>query len=237
MEVRTLHALDNRVPQGIIHHAVQLPPQKVLPPFSVGDLVRGVLPDLPDEQFSGVPGEPFPDFPHKAVGKLVHDVQPEPVCALCEPAVQHAPVPRDKILEILRIPHRGQGFDSPPAPVFSGKRKKFVPRKILRVPALKRPAIGIRPVAVEIPAVVPGVVEDAVQNNPYPTLVRGGDQPPEGGETTEPLVDLLVVPRVVLVVGDRLEHRRKVDDPHPQALEIVKLLGNPVQRPAEEIVV
>lgn len=91
--------------------------------------------------------------------------------------------------------------------------------------------------AVEVAAVVAGVVENAVQNHAHSALFRLLTQRFEVLLASEQRVDALVVAGVVAVVGVRLKNRVEVDGLHVQAFEVVELFHDAAQRAAEKVVI
>ncbi|CDC62156.1 putative uncharacterized protein [Clostridium sp. CAG:448] len=92
-------------------------------------------------------------------------------------------------------------------------------------------------VAVEIPAVVPGVVEHAVQDHAHALRLCRSHQAVERRLATEGGVDSLVIPRVVLMVGMRVEDGGEIQHGHPQGGKIGQLFDNAPEVAAEKHVV
>ena len=111
----------------------------------------------------------------KHVRQLVGHVQTPAVGAQLQPAAGNAAgsgkiVPAGGILLV----EPGQNPDAPPAIIIVREMAEGVPIRIGRVLRLVGTHAGVMPLAVEIAAVRPGVIEYPVQNDPHPPPVRFG---------------------------------------------------------------
>ena len=230
---------EDRVPEGIVHHAVQFVPQEVGAPLAVGDLDRRVLPHLAQEErvLLLFPGSPA-DLPDEIVRQFVGHVEP--------PAgrTEAQPFPHDPVLTRDEPPEGrsllvdgGQDLHVPPAGVVVGEVPEHVPVVIGRSLSLIGAGGRIAAVFVEIHAVVAGVVEDAVQKDAHPR--RGGFF----AEFFEVLlasqhgIHFAVVGCVIPVIGVRRKDRIEIDRPDAEGAEIGDLCRDPPEIPAVEIVV
>ena len=124
--------------ERIIHNAVQLFSQKVMPSFRVAYLIGSVLPDFADKQLLfayRLDGDP--DLLNEFFGKLVHYVQSPRADAQSRPFVYDTVFAENEIAVTfcLLINRRTYG-DPPPATVFVGIVYKIVPliiRRLLRL--------------------------------------------------------------------------------------------------------
>ena len=242
-EVRRVAApeiVQRRRPQGIVHQAVGLPTQQVLAAAGVGDLVAAVLPHLAQQKAVGL----FllhggANFLNKVVWQLVGHVQPPAVRAAPQPAADHAVLSPDDEVPIGRgvFVDGGQRVDAPPGVVLVRpvlETEPVVPRGFL---ALVR-AGGVEKAApVEVPAVVAGVVEHAVQHHVDATLFRLGAQHPQVALRAQHGVDHAVVRRVVPVAAGGVENGVQVQGGDGQALQVVQLPADAPQAAAEKIAV
>ena len=230
--------MQHGVPEGVVHHAVQLPSVKVAPPSAVADLVAGVLPDLAQQQFvSAVALDRCAHRVQKRVRQLVGDVQPEAVRAHVHPAVDHAALAGDEsgkggvVLVDLR-----QGVDVPPAGV-AAVLPEVVPAVVRGILALPRADVRVAARCGEIAAVVAGVAEHAVQQDLDPKLMRLAAQGGKVGVRPQQRVHVQVVRRVVTVVGMGLKDGVQIDGIHAQRRDVGQLLRDPAQVAAVVIVV
>ena len=227
-------------PEGVVHQAVGLPAQQVLPAAVIGDLVAAVLPDLPQQEAVRLLLHHRPaDAGDELVRQLVGHVQPPRVRPGPEPAADDGVLALHDEVDIPRVVlvHRRQGVDAPPALVAHRPLPEGVPGDIGALPALGGPQGGVRVVGVEVAAVVAGVVEHAVQHHPDPPLPGLGAQAAEVALRAQHGVDLVVVPGVVAVVAVGLEDGAEVEGGDPQALEVVQLLLDARQISAEKVAV
>ena len=81
-----------------------------------------------------------------------------------------------------------------------------------------------------------GVVRREVTHHLEAAVVRGRREPSQGRRAAEEGVDLLEGRCVVPVVGSAREERRQVDDVDAQGLQVVQMLGDPVEVAAVELV-
>ena len=231
---------EDGVAQRIVHHAVQLSASEIAAALGIGDLVGGILPDLTDDEsirfFLLCGGIQSGD---KIVGQLVCDIQPPAGRTEPQPPAHHAVrVAEDKALVVrVALVDLRQGVNAPPRAVFVRPLAEFVPRAVRRVLGLMCAERVIAAAAVEVAAVVAGVVEHAVQHDAHAALCRLAAQRFEVLLVSEQRVDALIVARIIAVVGVRLKDRVEVQRAHMQALKIVELGQHAAQRAAEKVVV
>ncbi len=89
---------------------------------------------------------------------------------------------------------------------------------------------------VERPEPAPGVVEDAVEDDPHPAVVGRVEQLAQGIVATEQRIDRQVVVGVIAVVRGRGEDRVEVERGDAEILEIAEVLGDPAEVAALEAV-
>ena len=231
---------NDRVPQRVVHHRVQLAALEIGAALGIGYLVGRVLPDLADDQrirflllCRGV--QPADKFVRQFVGHIqppAGGAQPQPV--------PHDAVRRSEnivLIAFVHLAHLRQGIDPPPRTILIRPLLEIVPAVPGRILRLVRADAVIPARAVEIAAVKARVVEHAVQHHAHAAPRRLSAQLAEILLRAEHRVNGLVIARIIAVVGIRLEDRVKVDRGHAQAFQIVQLLDDPAQRAPEKIVV
>ena len=232
--------VQHRAAQGIVHQAVGLPAQQIPPPAGIGDLVAAVLPHLAQQIAVGLfllhDGA---DLLDEVVRQLVGHVQPPAVGAAPQPPADHAVlIPDDKVpVGGGVLVDGGQGVDVPPRVVLlrpPPEAEPVVPGGVL---ALIGPRRVEKAVAVEVAAVVAGVVEHAVQDHMHAPLLRLGAQVTEILLRAQQGVHHPVIRRVVAVAAGGVEDGIQVQRGDGQALKIVQLLPDALQAAAEEIAV
>ena len=226
------------VAEGVVHHPMELLPQQVLPAAGVGNLVAGVLPDLPQDHGVRVRllhggAELFDEL----IGQLVGHVQPPAGGPGPQPALHNGVLPGDDIVHVVRavLPDVGQGADAPPGVVGPRPLPELEPVVVRTLLTLGGPQGGVKAVGVEVDALRARVVEHAVQNYPDAPLFRLGAEIFKILLGAQHGVDPGVVRRVVPVVGGGLEDGAEVDGRDPQGLQVVQMGGHPRQGPAEEV--
>ena len=113
----------------------------------------------------------------------------------------------------------------------------MIPVAVGRLLALVSAHRGVLAVAVEIQAVVAGVVEHAVENDFDAARFARGKQGVERFSAAEHLVYLAVVACIVLVIGIRLKDGAEVNAVYRKALEVVQLFDDAPQAAAEKLIV
>ena len=226
-----------RAPEGIVHGAVQLRSQQIFPQGVVADFVGGVLPDLSQQQrviLFRMLG--LTDLLDEVVGELVRHVQPPAGSAKPQPFPDHPVLSADQVL-VFRVflLHVGQGVHPPPALVAAGLHgPEPVPAVIGTAAAGIRSRLRVVAEPVEIDAVVAGVAEHAVQQDPDPGGLCLPAQPGKTLLVAEARVDLQIVGGVVLVVAGGQEDGIEVQHADPHGLEIGQLFPDALQGAAEK---
>ena len=152
----------------------------------------------------------------------------------------NAALAREKLtaLALVRIKPR-QDPDAPPSGII---RRALLFGSVEIVPRM----IGRRGIAsgqtvsaefVEISAVASRVVENAVEDDLHPPLVRGFDECSESLLTAEFIRDLHIIRGIVFVIADGIEDGGKIEHAHAERLEIIELFDDSPKIAAEEVVV
>jgi len=94
---------------------------------------------------------------------------------------------------------------------------------------------GIAMVTVEVEAVGRCVVEDAIQDDPDPTVIGSLNEAFEQGQVAEVVVDDAVIRSIVLVVGGRFEDGVEVDGGNAQLFDVIQLIQDALQVAAVEV--
>ena len=229
---------EGRRPEGVVHEAVGLAPQQVPPPLGVGDLVAAVLPDLAQKQaprLGLVHG--LTDARDEVVRQLVRHVQPPAVRPGTEPVADDGILPPEDEVPVAGrvLVDGGQVPDAPPGVVVRGPGVEVEPGVVGGILALGRADGAVAAVGVEVAAVPPVVVEDAVQDHPD---AEGVGLLAEGTEVLlrpQHGVDPAVVAGIVAVVAAGLEDGAEVEGLHPQLPEVGELPPDAREVPAEEV--
>ena len=230
----------DRIPQRIVHHGIQLTALKISAALGVCDLIGGILPHLTDdERIRLFPARGGVELADEAVRQLVGHIQPPAGRAQPQPAADNAVLILDDVVLIASVGfvHLRQCVDPPPRAVLIRPVMEVKPAEIRRFLGLIRAYAVIMAACVEVAAVIAGVIEHAVQHDAHPALSGLAAQRTEILLAAEQRVDALVITGVVAVIGIRLKDRVKVDGGNVQALQIIQLGEHAAQRTAEKVVV
>ena len=224
--------------QGVIHHRIQGPAQRVGAVLIVADLAHRVLPHLADDGRLRVLGFDLPpDLLQDRVGQFVRHVQPPAGSAGPQPTFDHGIIGlQHEILpgRVLLV-HLGQGGEIPPAAVAVGiAGVEIVPGAVGRIRMPVAPA-AVAVVDIEIAAVRPGMGKDAVQDDADAMLAAGPAQAGKGRLVPQHRVHAAVIRRIVAVVGGRLEDGVEVEHADAQGSQIIHPFPDGVQSAAEEV--
>ncbi len=211
--------------QGVVHGGVKHVP---LEPGV------GLLPDLPHEVGLGVrPLHPKAELPPEGgVGDFIGHVQPPAVCPEAHPVLGHGeevlPHRRGLHLELGELGVAPPGLVVGPGAVgVQGKPLHVVPVPVgARLPVFQKVLEGEKPPS--------RVVEDPVQDDPYPVGVGHLQEVAKRGVPPQEGIYLEVVHGVVAVVGRGGEDGVEVDGLHPEVQEVGELLRHPPKRPPLE---
>ena len=227
----------NGVPEGVVHHGVQLLAQQVPPAHAVGRLVGGVLPHLPQHQGVGALGlGRRGEVVQEGVGQLVGHVQPPAGGPRRQPLADDALFPIDVgVVAGVGLLDVGQGVEVPPAVVGIGPLPEGVPGVIGGLLGVVGPGGGVAPLPVEVDAVAACVAEHPVNHHPDAQLLRRLAQGAEVLLVPQQGVDFGVVRRVVPVVGVGLENGVHIQAGDAQLLEIGQLLPDALQVAAKKV--
>ena len=209
-----------RVPKGVVHDAVQLPPQKVPPAHAIGRLVGRILPDLPQHHglrvllLRGL-REPV----YEQVRQLVGHVQPPARGPGPKPPAHNAVLAvYELVIALLGLVDVGKGVKAPPAVILPGPVPEIIPFIVWRLLGVIGPRALIPALPVKVHAVAAGMAEHPVYHHVYAQLPGAFAQVPKVLLVPQQRVYLQVIRRVVPVVRVALEHRVQVDAGDPQLL-------------------
>ena len=120
--------------------------------------------------------------------------------APAQPVLDNGIITLDDVVNIalFQLIDRGQVLDAPPGVVLVGEWVEVVPAVVGRLLALRRAEVVVKAVGVEIDALSPRVVEDAVEHHVDAALFR------LRAERTE--VRFIAEQRVNALITDRVEH-------------------------------
>ena len=116
--------------QRVVHRGIHLVAAEVLALLPVGDLVRGVLPNLADHHGVGIRRLEFlVERLREGRGQFVDDVEAPAADALSHPVVEHAVLAVDDEVHVgrRRLRDIGEGVEIPPALVVVRKVAEVVP--------------------------------------------------------------------------------------------------------------
>ena len=224
--------------ERVIHQAVRLAAQKVLAAPGVGDLRRAVLPDLTEKIGVGVLlVYRRADLFDELVGQLVGDVEPPAGRARAQPALDDGVVALDDVVNItlFELVDRGQVLDAPPRVILVREGVEAVPAVVGRLLALRRAEVVVEAVGVEVDALAPCVVEDAVEHHVDAVLLRLRAERAEVRFIAEQRVDALIAGCVVAVVGRGLKNGAEIERRHAERREVVELFRDALQITAEKV--
>ena len=233
---------EQRLPERVVGHRVQLALREIRAQLSVAELVGGVLPDLAqNDRLRSRLGARFvrgrPQFLYELVRKLVSHVQPPAGNALPEPVAHHRVVVFDNEIKVTgrEFVHVGKHLHAPPAVVLVvGLLRKTVPVPVLGT----RVAVGAAAESalfVEVDTVAAGVAENAVQHD-LNLLLRAHEQKQvESRVAAQKSVHVHVVLGVVAVVAGRPEYGVEVDHVGPERLDVGNFFVHARQVAALEI--
>ena len=208
-------------PEGVVHQAVSLTAQQIPAALAVGHLVAAVLPHLAQQEAIGILLlHGVADLGDKVIGQLVGYIQPPAGGALPQPVPHHGVViPDDEAaVAVGGFLHGRQGLNAPPGVIVVGPGVEGIPRIIGSLPALGRAQLRIKALSVEIPAVVAGVVEHAVQHHPD---APAAGLPAQGSEVllrAQHGVNTPVVGSVVSVIAVGFKNGTQIQRTHSHTL-------------------
>ena len=196
--------VDDRPPEGVVHHAVEPPAQGVLALVAVALLDGGVLPDLAQQQVVLAAGLDL--FAHQGddlVGQLVCHIQPEAGGPQPQPAVKDAALAGDHVLlpAGFALVDLGQGVKPPPAAVVFPVAEEVEPPVVGGLLPLVGAQVVVVLQFVEVDAVAAGVGEHPVTEDADAALLGLEAEAGKGGVAPQQGVHLLVVAGVVAMVG------------------------------------
>ena len=204
--------------------------------MAIANLVRGVLPDLAEQQRVGLFGKYcLLDLGQEVVRKLVSDVQAPAVSTGAQPLADDA-VLAQKLLahELGLLVDRGHVAHAPPAVVRAVlvEGEGVAPRRILALPGAHA---GVVAVAVEINRVIARVVEDAIQDDGDAQLLGCLAQLGKVLLGAQNRVDLGVVGGVVAVVARGFKDGVEVDGRKAQLCDAWQVILDTLERAAVEV--
>ena len=223
-------------PEGIVHRRVELAAQKVVPRLAVGNLVRGIFPDLADDSGIGtLCACSRGDVADEVFGELICHIEPPATGTKAQPMADDAVLAADELVvaRVLFADVRQVAY-APPGGILA-RVVYLVPGAVRRVLALEGANLGIVVVLVEVARIAARMVEDAVEHYCHAMRLRSAAELLEGLRVAEHRVDLHVVGRVIAVVRGSLEDRVQIEHCDAQRLEIVELLCDAGKRAAVEV--
>ena len=231
--------LDDRILERVIHHAVQLLAPKIFAALAVCDLVGGVLPNFPQHHgfrighFDGLA-----DLFNKLVGEFVRHIQAKAAQRIFQP-ISNDPVFARYVIGVRRtfFIDGGQIIDPPPRAVFFRIMDKIIPRIVLGIFGLIGADARVAAVFIEIQAVVPGMIEHAVEHDADAALAALFDEPGKLLFRAERRIDLHKIARIVAVVGEGTEDRVQIQDGDVQTLQVIEFFEDAADIAAEKVVV
>ena len=204
--------------------------------MAIANLVRGVLPDLAEQQRVGLFGKYcLLDLGQEVVRKLVSDVQTPAVSTGAQPLADDAVLAQELLAhELGLLVDRGHVAHAPPAIVRSilVEGEGVAPRRILALPGAHT---GVVAIAVEIDRVVACVVEDAVQDDGNAQLLGCLAQLGKVLLGAQDRIDFGVVGRVVAMVARGLKDGVEVDDGKAQLGDAGQVFLDALERSAVEV--
>ena len=236
---RPRQEVQHRTAQRVVHRRVHLVAREVLTRRAVGDLVRRVLPDLTDHDCVGAT---LLELGKEGLGEgrrqLVDDVQTPARDPLVHPVMEDAVLPCDDEVHVgwIRLVDVWQGVKIPPAVILIWEIAEMVPRvvrRFLRLICAKR--IILLP-TVEVDAVAPRVAEYAVEDDADAALACRRDETAEILDIAQHGVNVMIVPRIVVMIALGLKHGVEVDARNAKFFEVVEFLHDPAQISAEEVI-
>ena len=236
---RAREEVEHHRAQRIVHRRIHLAPREVFARRPVGDLVRGVLPDLTDHDGIGVA---LLQLGKERLGErrreLVDHVEAPARNPLVHPVVKHAVLACDDEVHVGRVGlvDVRQRVEVPPAVVLVRIVAEVVPRVVRRLLRLVRAERAVPMLAVEIDAVAARMAEYAVEDDADAALLCRRDEGTKVLNIAKHGVDLVVVSRIVVMVALGLKDGVEVDARDSERLQIVELFHDTAQIPAEEIV-
>ena len=152
------------------------------------------------------------------------------------PAIEEVPYERAPVLE------DGQRVEGEPADVVVASARRRArgepePASPERLRGFAGAEARVTVIAVEVEAVRRGVVEDTVEDETDSLCLGSGRQRGERRVSPERRVDVHVVGRVVAMVRSGVEDRREPDRLDAERLQVVELVLDPLEIPAEEVAI
>ena len=234
---RTREEVEHHRAQRIVHRRVHLVAREVFTRRPIGDLVRGIFPNLADHDGIRVA---LLQLCEKRLGErrreFVDHIEPPARNALVHPVMKHTVLACDDKVHVvgIRLIDVRQRVEVPPAVVLIRVAAEMVPRVVRRFLRLIGAERAVLMLAVEIDTVAARVAE--YEDDTDAALLGCRDKGAKVLNIAEHGVDLVVVSRVVVVVALRLKDGVEVDAGDTELLQIVQLLHDPAQVPAEEII-
>ena len=152
--------------------------------------------------------------------------------------MQNAVLARDDEVHIggIGLVDVRQRVKVPPAVVFVRVIPKVIPRVIRRLLGLVRPERAVLRAPVEVDAVAARVTEHAVEDDANAARTRFLYERAKILDVAEHGVDLMIVPRIVMMVALGLKDGVKVDARDAKIGEVVELADDPLEVSAEKVV-